>query len=146
MFFSIGLLASILIGVGLSLRYKYNLDREKIRPFECGFTPKFSARLPFSIRFFMVAIIFLVFDVELIFNFPRCPGFNKYSHYVYIYWIIFLHFIFNFRAFSWNFWRKPFMSQVNKMAEIALVCKTIHEYPLLLYDICFENTPRIKNH
>ena len=70
MFFSISLLASILIGVGLSLRYKYNLDGEKIRPFECGFTPKFSARLPFSIRFFMVAIIFLVFDVELILIFP----------------------------------------------------------------------------
>ena len=74
MFFSIGLLASILIGVGLSLRYKYNLDREKIRPFECGFTPKFSARLPFSIRFFMVAIIFLVFDVELILIFPAVPA------------------------------------------------------------------------
>ena len=74
MFFSMGLLASILIGVGLSLRYKYNLDREKIRPFECGFTPKFSARLPFSIRFFMVAIIFLVFDVELILIFPAVPA------------------------------------------------------------------------
>jgi len=43
---------------------------EKISPFECGFTPKYNSRLPFSIRFFLVSIIFLVFDVELVLIFP----------------------------------------------------------------------------
>nr|UEP17956.1 NADH dehydrogenase subunit 3 [Ophiocreas oedipus] len=43
----------------------HNPDLNKLAPYECGFDPINSPRLPFSFRFFLIAILFLLFDLEI---------------------------------------------------------------------------------
>nr|WNL54322.1 NADH dehydrogenase subunit 3 [Amitermes foreli]WNL54335.1 NADH dehydrogenase subunit 3 [Amitermes foreli] len=59
------LLSSAIMMLATLISKKINEDREKSSPFECGFDPKNSARLPFSSRFFLIAVIFMIFDVEI---------------------------------------------------------------------------------
>nr|QOL00809.1 NADH dehydrogenase subunit 3 [Yunnanites coriacea] len=54
----------IVMFIATILSKKLINDREKNSPFECGFDPKSSARMPFSLQFFLIAVIFLIFDVE----------------------------------------------------------------------------------
>nr|UDN41957.1 NADH dehydrogenase subunit 3 [Sillago sp. 2 SS-2021] len=59
-----GLLSAVLAIVSFWLPQMMP-DHEKLSPYECGFDPLGSARLPFSLRFFLVAILFLLFDLEI---------------------------------------------------------------------------------
>nr|YP_010146014.1 NADH dehydrogenase subunit 3 [Tipula nova]QQO80821.1 NADH dehydrogenase subunit 3 [Tipula nova] len=59
------IIAMVVMLLASLLSKKAFMDREKCSPFECGFDPKSSSRLPFSLRFFLITIIFLIFDVEI---------------------------------------------------------------------------------
>src|SRR6185437_455133 len=82
----IPVLILMLVGIGLGgviLVASYLLgpkvyNPRKNTPFECGMPPHGDARHRFSVRFYLVAILFLLFDVEAIFFFPWAVVFKKY--------------------------------------------------------------------
>ena len=47
-----------------------NPDPEKLSPYECGFEPFNDSRMEFDVRFYLVAILFIIFDLEIAFLFP----------------------------------------------------------------------------
>jgi NADH-quinone oxidoreductase subunit A len=63
------LLPVVLLGVSRLVQRRV-YEREKLMPYECGVDPIGDARDRFSVRFYIVAMLFLVFDVETIFLFP----------------------------------------------------------------------------
>nr|UFK29074.1 NADH dehydrogenase subunit 3 [Geomys breviceps] len=56
-----------------------NIYSEKVHPYECGFDPMNSAHLPFSMKFFLVAITFLLFDLEIALLLPL-PWASQYPN------------------------------------------------------------------
>nr|YP_010546130.1 NADH dehydrogenase subunit 3 [Plesionika edwardsii]UYG50020.1 NADH dehydrogenase subunit 3 [Plesionika edwardsii] len=74
--FMILLISTVVMILSSILAKKMITDREKNSPFECGFDPKGSARLPFSLRFFLIAVIFLIFDVEITLLLPLTSTIN----------------------------------------------------------------------
>ena len=51
----------------------------KLESFECGIEPRGNARVPFPIRYFLVAILFVLFDVEVIFMYPWAVNFKEFG-------------------------------------------------------------------
>jgi len=76
LFILVGLLigaAPMLLGALLGPR---NPDPEKLSPYECGFEAFEDARMKFDVRFYLVAILFIIFDLEVAFLFPWAVSFQ----------------------------------------------------------------------
>ena len=70
-------------GIGIALIVVGNLlgtkrpDAEKLSPYECGFNAFEDARMQFDVRYYLVAILFIVFDLEIAFVFPWALVFRE---------------------------------------------------------------------
>ena len=76
-FIVIGLgLGLVLMGAG-SLLSSHHPDAEKNAPYECGFDAFETSRIPFDVRYYLVAILFIIFDLETAFFFPWALALRK---------------------------------------------------------------------
>jgi NADH-quinone oxidoreductase subunit A len=63
------ILSAVILGASYLLAVQ-NPDTEKLSAYECGFDPYEDARHTFDVRFYLVAILFIIFDIEAMFLFP----------------------------------------------------------------------------
>lgn len=68
-------LSSVILAISYLLATQ-NPDTEKLSTYECGFEPYEDARHSFDIKFYLIALLFLVFDIETIFLIPWAVTFN----------------------------------------------------------------------
>ena len=74
----------------------------KLEPYECGVEPVRDARQRFSIRFYIVAMLFLIFDVETIFLFPWAVQFRQLALFGFIEMVIFIAILIFGYIYAWK--------------------------------------------
>jgi NADH-quinone oxidoreductase subunit A len=75
---------------------------EKLKVYECGENPQGSPWIKFNIRFYVVALIFLIFDVEVVLLFPWALSYKEYGLYGFLVGIIFLLVLGLGMAYEWR--------------------------------------------
>ena len=88
----------IIIAFGLSILFafsswlvsKQNPDAEKLSPYECGFEPFEDARVKFDVIFYLIAILFIIFDLEIAFLFPWAVALSEIGLYGFFSMLVFL--------------------------------------------------------
>jgi NADH-quinone oxidoreductase subunit A len=94
LFIAVGLgmgVALPLIGATLSrLLRVHHPDPEKLSPYECGFEAFEDARMRFDVRYYLVAILFIIFDLEIAFLFPWAVVLDEIGTFGFVAMVIFL--------------------------------------------------------
>ena len=79
-----------------------NPDPEKISAYECGFNALDDARMKFDVRFYLVAILFIIFDLEIAFLFPWAAAFGGLSDTAFWSMMVFLAVLTIGFAYEWK--------------------------------------------
>ena len=87
------IVAVILLSLSYFLVYQ-NPNSEKLSIYECGFSPFEDSRGRFEVRFYIVAILFMIFDLEIVFLFPWIVIFDNISYITFLTMVIFLFILF----------------------------------------------------
>ena len=100
------LFGCVLVGTGFiasSLLGNRRPDSEKQSPYECGFEPFEDTRMKFDVRYYLVAIIFIMFDLETAFLFPWAVSLHSIGLFGFISMLIFLAIVMVFGfAYEWK--------------------------------------------
>jgi NADH-quinone oxidoreductase subunit A len=68
----------LVLGTGIGRYFaRFHNDRAKLSPYECGFEAFEASRAKFDVRYYLVAILFIVFDLEIAFLFPWAVALGK---------------------------------------------------------------------
>ena len=89
-FFGIAIGLAVLLVLAAGIIAVYNPDAEKVSAYECGFNAFDNARMKFDVRFYLVAILFIIFDLEVAFLFPWSVAFKDIGEFGFWSMIVFL--------------------------------------------------------
>ena len=95
----------LLAGGMLALSYLLGQHRptaRKLSPYECGMTPTGDARQRFSVQFYLVAMVFILFNVEIVFLYPWAVIFHELRMFGFIEMLLFLLFVMAGFAYLWK--------------------------------------------
>ena len=109
LFLGLGVILSLVFILGSAILAPHNPDPEKNSAYECGFNAFDDARMKFDVRFYLVAILFIIFDLEVAFLFPWAVSLGAIGVFGFWSMVLFLAvltvgFIYEWRrgALEWN--------------------------------------------
>ena len=115
LFIPVLVLVLLVVNTLLAVNKPYS---EKVSPYECGFTPLGDARQKFSVQFYLVAILFIVFDLEVLFLFPFAVSLYEVS--LMGFWVVILFlivltigFVYEWSKGALKFTKDPSTSKIN---------------------------------
>lgn len=81
---------------------RHRRTREKDQPYECGIRPTGDARQPFSVHFYMVGLIFILFDIEAIFLYPWALVYRQLSVFGFVEMVLYIIILLVGYIFLWK--------------------------------------------
>lgn len=86
----------------------------KENPYECGMKPFGDSRIQFDVKYYLYALLFLIFDVEVVFLFPWAVSYNKLGLFALVEALIFIGILVLGLAYAWKKGALSWLSAINK--------------------------------
>ena len=102
LFLGLGVILSLLFIIGAAILAPSNPDPEKNSAYECGFNAFDDARMKFDVRFYLVSILFIIFDLEIAMLFPWAVAFQDISMAAFWSMMVFLAVLTAGFAYEWR--------------------------------------------
>ncbi len=128
------IVGALFVAIGLFFAWLLRPHRpypSKLTTYECGESPVGDTRIRFNIRFYVVALIFLIFDVEVVFLFPWATIYKGLGWFAFIEMVVFLVILLVGYAYVWRKgdldWDKPAPAVPQYDHGVGVRSSTIHD-------------------